>query len=58
MVVVKNEVGKLPDANRIIVSALGRDDEGNPRTLANATPEMIGALETIVIELEVLLGMR
>lgn len=53
-----NEEGKLPDANRIIVSTLGRDNEGNPRTLADATPEMIGALETIVIELEVLLGMR
>ena len=53
-----NEEGKLADANRIIVSTLGRDDDGKPRTLANATPEMLGALETIVIELEVLLGMR
>lgn len=52
------EVGKLPDANRIIVSALGRDNEGNPRTLADTTPEMLGALETIVVELEILLGMR
>ncbi|HSQ88006.1 AAA family ATPase [Romboutsia sp.] len=52
------EEGKLPDANRIIVSQLGRDEDSNPRTLNNATPEMLGALETIVIELEVLLGMR
>lgn len=53
-----NAEGKMADANRIIVGQLGRDDEGNPRTLANATPEMIGALETIVIELEILLGIR
>lgn len=53
-----NEEGKLSDANRIIVSTLGRDNDGNPRTLADATPEMIGALETIVVELEILLGMR
>ena len=50
--------GKLTDANRIIISQLGRDEDGNPRTLTNATPEMLGALKTIMIELEVLLGIR
>lgn len=49
------EQGKMADANRIIVSTLGRDEEGKPRTLAQATPAMIGALNTIIAELELLL---
>lgn len=53
-----NETGKMSEANRIIVSNLGRDDDGNIRTLTQATPEMLGALETIVVELEILLGIR
>ena len=49
------EQGKMADANRIIVSTLGRDEEGKPRTLAQATPAMIGALNTIIAELELIL---
>lgn len=49
------EQGKMADANRIIVSTLGRDEEGRPRTLAQATPAMIGALNTIIAELELIL---
>ena len=50
------ENGLMAEASKIIVSNLGRDEEGKPRTLAHATPAMIGALETIVVELEMLLG--
>lgn len=50
-----SEANKMEEANRIIVANLGRDNDGNIRTLANATPEMIGALETIIVELEMLL---
>ena len=49
------EQGKMADANRIIVATLGRDEEGKPRTLAQATPAMIGALNTIIAELELIL---
>lgn len=49
------EQGKMADANRIIVTTLGRDEEGKPRTLAQATPAMIGALNTIIAELELIL---
>lgn len=49
------EQGKMADANRIIVSTLGRDEEGRPRTLAQATPAMMGALNTIIAELELIL---
>lgn len=49
------EQGKMADANRIIVSTLGRDEEGKPRTLAQATPAMMGALNTIIAELELIL---
>lgn len=49
------EAGKMAEANRIIVTALGRDDDGNHRTLAQATPAMKEALEAIAVELECLL---
>lgn len=50
------EVGKFEDANKILVAELGCDNDGNPRGIEQATPEMIGALNTIVIRLEQLLG--
>lgn len=50
------EAGKMAEANRIIVTTLGRDDDGNHRTLAQATPEMKEALDAIAVELECLLG--
>ena len=53
-----NREDKMSEANRIIISHLGRDENSQPRTLAQATPEMIGALETIVVDLEHLLGIR
>lgn len=51
-----SEAGKMTEANKIIVTALGRDDDGNHRTLAQAVPEMKDALEVIAVELECLLG--
>ena len=48
--------GKMAEANRVIVNTLGRDEEGKPRTLAQATPAMKGAIDTIIVELEMLLN--
>lgn len=46
------ELGKFEDANRILISELGCDDNGNPRGIDTATPQMIGALKTILVRLE------
>lgn len=50
------ELGKFEDANRILSAELGCDNEGNPRNLSQATPEMIGALKTILVRLEQLIN--
>ena len=50
------ELGKFEDANRILLSELGCDNEGNPRRIDQATPQMIGALKTIVVRLEQIVG--
>lgn len=49
------EQNKLKEAGMIITSNLGRDNDGKPRTLAEATPQMKGAIDTIIVELEALL---
>lgn len=45
-------LNKFEDANRILSSELGCDDNGNPRGLDQATPQMMGALNTIIVRLE------
>lgn len=50
------ELGKFEDANRILLAELGCDNDGNPRGIDQATPEMMGALKTILIRLEQLIG--
>lgn len=50
------ELGKFEDANRILLAELGCDNDGNPRRIDQATPEMMGALKTILVRLEQLLG--
>ena len=50
------ELGKFEDANRILLEELGCDNDGNPRGIDQATPEMMGALKTILIRLEQLIG--
>lgn len=50
------ELGKFEDANRILLAELGCDNDGNPRRIDQATPEMIGALKTILVRLEQLIG--
>lgn len=49
------ELGKFEDANRILLAELGCDNDGNPRRIDQATPEMIGALKTILVRLEQLI---
>lgn len=46
------ELGKFEDANRILLAELGCDNDGNPRRIDQATPEMMGALKTILVRLE------
>ena len=50
------ELGKFEDANRILLAELGCDNDGNPRGIDHATPELMGALKTILIRLEQLIG--
>ena len=50
------EQNKFDDANTILSQELGCDDDGNQRGLDKATPQMMGALNTIVVRLEQLLG--
>lgn len=50
------ELGKFEDANRILLAELGCDNDGNPRRIDQATPEMMGALKTILVRLEQLIG--
>lgn len=42
-------------AQLIVTSELGNDDDGNPRTLATVTPKMIPALEVIILKLKELM---
>lgn len=49
---------KLSESSRIITSILGRDNNGKPRTLKDITPAMKGAVDTLIVELEIMLGMR
>lgn len=46
----------MQKANMIITGNLGRDDEGEIRTLSDVTPSMIDTIKTIIIELEHLLS--
>ena len=49
---------KLSESGRIITKVLGRDNNGKPRTLKDVTPDMKGAIDTLIVELEIMLGMR
>lgn len=52
------EQNKVSDCGLIITKVLGRDNEGRPRTLAQVNPSMNGAINTLIVELETLLGLR
>lgn len=46
--------GKGQQANDVLVEELGRDDNGEVRALSSATPQMLGALQTILVKLQAL----